>query len=102
VGLVFCPTHFFHQELKLQFGGQGDRGGIASLNTDLAAGEAAEGMGNERLSGFRVPLKDVLRTEIEALKIRAAEIGVNSRKPGKLLTKMVHQGHASILQASQE
>jgi hypothetical protein len=102
VGLISRPAEFFQRDLKLKFGGQRDGGGIATLKADFAAGKATEGMRHERLAGFGVPFKDVVRAEIQALKVLAAQIDVNGRKPREFLPKIVHQGHASILHASQE
>ncbi len=97
VNLVFFSAQLFQSILKLTFGGQGNGAGGAASQADLAAGEAAERVGHERLAGFGVPLKNVVRTEIKALQVPAAGTRVNRGKPRNFLAKIAQQGHFSSL-----
>jgi len=100
--LVFHPTQLFQSNLKLAFSRQGDSAGGAAIQADLAAGEAAKRVRHERPAGFGVPFKDVVRAEVEALEVRAADVRINRGKPREFLAKIAQQGHSSILYASHE
>lgn len=89
------PTELFQRELEFFFGGQGDRAGDATFQADFTPRQASKWMCHDGLARFGVPLKNIVRAEIEALEILPAEIGVNGRKPRKLLTKISRKGHFS-------
>jgi hypothetical protein len=95
VDLISGSTQLFQSELKFFFGGQRDGARLATFQADFAPGETAKWMRHDRLARFGVPLKNVMRAEVEALEILAAEIGVNGRKPRELLTKIGRKGHFS-------
>ena len=97
-----CPPQFLEGGLEFAFGGQGNGAGVAAFQADFAAGETAKGMRHEWSAGFAVPFKDVVRAEVEALQVRAAEVRVNGGKPREFLAKITHEGHSTSLQASQE
>jgi hypothetical protein len=88
-------TQLLQRELEFFFGGQGDRAGDATFQTDFAPRQASKWMRHDGLARSGVPLKNVVRAEIEAPEILSAEIGVNGRKPRKLLTKIGRKGHFS-------
>jgi hypothetical protein len=98
--MVCCPTQFLEGGVEFAFGGQGNGAGVAAFQADFAAGETAKGMRHEWPAGFGVPFKDIVRAEVEALQVRAAEVRVNGGKPRKFLTKIIQQGHSYILYAS--
>jgi hypothetical protein len=74
--------------LELAFGGQGKGAGIAALEADFATRKAARGMGHERSAGFRVPFKDVVRAEVEALEVREADVVIDAGKPQEFFAEM--------------
>jgi hypothetical protein len=44
-------------------------------------------VGHERPAGFRIPFKDVVGAEIEALEILNAGFVINGRKPGNFFSQ---------------
>src|SRR5271157_1257885 len=100
--LVSRPAELFQGDLKLAFGRQGDGAGVAPFEADFAAGEAPKWMRHDRAAALGVPFKDVVRTEVEALKVGAAGAMVNGGKPRKFLAKMAQQRHSFILHESHE
>ena len=75
------------------FSGQGNGAGGAAFNANLAARQAAKWMCYKRLPGFVVPFKNVVRAEVEALKVGQAHVRVNPREPGEVLAKVVEEMH---------
>jgi hypothetical protein len=59
-------------------------------------------VGQERPAGFRIPFKDVVRAEVEALEILNAGFVINGGKPGKFLAEIAEHLHHSFLFQSQE
>jgi len=88
--------------LEFTFGGQGYSAGIASFQADFTPGKAAERMRHIRPPGLGIPFKYVVRAEIKALQIRAAEAGVDGGKPGEFLAKTSEQRHMVTVHESHE
>lgn len=102
VGLVLRLAQPFPRKLNLALGGQGNSAGGAAFDADFTAREAAKWMRHDGITRPGVPFKDIVRTEIEALKVRAAGVVVNGGKPREFLAKITQQGHSTFLQVSHE
>jgi hypothetical protein len=77
--------------------GEGDGSGVATLQANFAAGKASQRVGHERPAGFRIPVKHVVRTKVEAFEILNAGFVINGGKPGKLLAEIAEQLHRWFL-----
>ena len=83
-------------------GWQRNGSGSAAFHADLATGKTTQWVGHNGPSGLNVPLKNVVRAEVEALQIRAAGAGVNDGEPGEFLTQVIKQRHIDNLQSLHE
>ena len=54
-------------------------------------------MGHYGPAGLDIPLKDVVRAEVEALQIGPAGAGVNDGEPGEFFAQVVKQSHVDNL-----
>src|SRR5208283_4407721 len=88
------PAQLLQGDLKLVFGGQGNGARIAPFEADFAAGETAKWMRHDRPAALGVPIKNIVRTEVEALEVGTAGVRVNGGKPREFLAKMAQQGHS--------
>lgn len=77
----FQPAQPFHCGLEFLFGRQGNRTGVAAFKADFTAWQAAKWVRYNWLPGFRIPFKDIVWAEVEAMEIPAAELSVNGGKP---------------------
>ena len=77
------------RKLKLGLARQGNSARIAVLDADIAPGRALKPVRYDRPAGLGIPLKDVVGTGVETLKVLPAEVNVDGRKPGEFLPQVV-------------
>jgi hypothetical protein len=100
--LAFRVPQLGQRDLKLKLCRQGNGAGAAHFQAHVAARETAKGMRHNRPPGFEIPIEDVVRTEIEALEVGAAGVGVNAGKPWEFFAEIAQQGHSFNLYESHE
>jgi hypothetical protein len=98
----FPAAQALEADLELALGGQRDGAGSAAFETDLTTGKALQRLGHHRQSRGGIPLKYIIRAEIEAFEVGAAGGGVDGRDPRKFSAQIVQQALSAFVQLSHE